>query len=104
MVPAELEECLLKHPAVADCGVIGVPNEKAGEAPRAYVQRTIDAEPSMSDAELKMVLFDFVKAQKARYKWLEGGVVFINEIPRSPAGKIMRRILRDQSSKNSMKL
>ena len=50
----------------------------------------------MSDAELKMALFDFVKDQKARYKWLEGGVVFIDAIPRSPAGKIMRRILRDQ--------
>jgi acyl-CoA synthetase (AMP-forming)/AMP-acid ligase II len=96
VVPAELEECLLKHPAVADCAVIGVPNEKAGEVPKAYIQRSTNVETSMSDAELKLALFDFVKDQKARYKSLEGGVVFIDAIPRSPAGKIMRRILRDQ--------
>ena len=37
MAPAELEALLLEHPKVADCGVVGIPNERAGELPRAYI-------------------------------------------------------------------
>ena len=37
MAPAELEALLLEHPQVADCGVVGIPNERAGELPRAYI-------------------------------------------------------------------
>jgi acyl-coenzyme A synthetase/AMP-(fatty) acid ligase len=96
VVPAEMEDCLLKHPAIADCGVVGVPDERAGELPRAYVQRSSIIATAVSDAELKREIFDFVKSQKARYKWLEGGIVFIDAIPRSPSGKILRRVLRDR--------
>ena len=104
VVPAEIEECLLKHPAVADCGVVGVPDERAGELPRAYVQRSNNAAASLPDARMKAAIFDFVKDQKARYKWLEGGIVFIDVIPRSPSGKILRRILRDRQGDRIQKL
>jgi ribosome assembly protein SQT1 len=103
-VPAELEECLLKHPAVADCGVVGIPDERSGELPRAYVQRSTNAAASLSDVELKKAIFDFVKDQKARYKWPEGGIVFIDAIPRSPSGKILKRILRDRKGDRIQKL
>jgi acyl-CoA synthetase (AMP-forming)/AMP-acid ligase II len=104
VVPAELEECLLKHPAVADCGVVGVPDERAGELPRVYVQRSTNAAASLPDAELKKAIFDFVKDQKARYKWFDGGIVFIDVIPRSPSGKILRRVLRDRKDERIQKL
>ena len=99
VVPAEIEDCLLKHPAIADCGVVGVPDERAGELPRAYVQRSSNDAGTISDAELKKAIFDFLKDQKARYKWLEGGIVFIDAIPRSPSGKILRRVLRDRKDR-----
>jgi len=44
VAPAELEALLLTHPAIADCGVIGVPDEVAGELPRAYVVKRVGAE------------------------------------------------------------
>ena len=103
-MPAELEDCLLKHPAIADCGVVGIPDERAGELPRAYVQRSSNAAASIPDAELKKAIFDFVTDQKARYKWLEGGITFVDEIPRSPSGKILRRILRDRKDDRLEKL
>ncbi|ODV92886.1 hypothetical protein CANCADRAFT_1480 [Tortispora caseinolytica NRRL Y-17796] len=93
VAPAELEGVILSHPAVADCCVIGIPDERAGELPRAYIKLS----PNATREGVEQSVYDFVKKEKARYKWLDGGVVIIDEIPKSPSGKILRRFLRDKA-------
>nr|XP_039251949.1 LOW QUALITY PROTEIN: 4-coumarate--CoA ligase 1-like [Styela clava] len=84
--PAELESLILKHPKVADVGVIGIPDDFAGEVPKAYVVRK---DETLSKDEI----IEFVKSNLVEYKHLRGGVDFIEAIPKS-AGKIRRRELK----------
>lgn len=93
VAPAELEAHLLTHPAVADCAVIAIPDDAAGEVPKAIVVKSPSAGPD--DAAIQAIK-KHVEDHKARHKWLKGGVRFIDAIPKSPSGKILRRLLRDQ--------
>ncbi|KAJ5908359.1 Acyl-CoA ligase inpC [Penicillium taxi] len=93
VAPAELEAHLLTHPAVADCAVIPVPDEAAGEVPKAIVVKSPSA--GSDEAAIESIK-KYVKDHKARHKWLKGGVRFIDMVPKSPSGKILRRLLRDQ--------
>lgn len=93
MAPAELEAHLLTHPAVSDCTVIAVPDDAAGEVPKAIVVKSPSAG---SDDEAIQSIKKYVEDHKARHKWLKGGVRFVDAIPKSPSGKILRRLLRDQ--------
>eukprot|EP00117_Sycon_ciliatum_P017819 scpid77662/ scgid16666/ Probable 4-coumarate--CoA ligase 1; 4-coumaroyl-CoA synthase 1 len=90
VAPAELEAELLHHPDVTDAAVIGVPHERLGEAPRAYVVRRPGSDLTES------ALSDFISSRLAAYKKLVGGVEFVDELPKSPSGKILRRILREK--------
>lgn len=94
VAPAELESHLLAHEFVSDCAVIQLPDKYAGEIPKAYVVKSPAAGPK-PDAEVAAAISKHVEDHKARYKWLAGGVEFIDAIPKSPAGKILRRMLRD---------
>ena len=87
VAPAEIESVLLGHPAVVDCAVFGVPDEANGEAIVAAVARTrvVDA------AELS----ELVAERLASYKRLSK-VVFVQEIPRLPSGKVLRRVLKER--------
>lgn len=85
--PAELEALLLQHSAVADAAVIGVPDEESGEVPRAFVVTKPGQE--VSEAALKA----FVAQHVATYKQLHQ-VAFVEAIPKSASGKILRRELR----------
>ncbi len=87
--PAELEALLLTHPAVADAAVVGLPDEEAGEIPAAYVVLKPGLEASGHE------LMEFVGGQVAHYKAIRR-VTFLEEIPKSASGKILRRVLRDQ--------
>jgi acyl-CoA synthetase (AMP-forming)/AMP-acid ligase II len=87
VAPAELEALLLTHPAVADAAVIPVPDEEAGEVPKAFVVLRKEA----TEDELKA----FVAAQVAPYKKIRF-VQIVEQIPKSPSGKILRRILVEQ--------
>ncbi|KAK6732337.1 hypothetical protein RB195_016615 [Necator americanus] len=91
VAPAELEDILLSHKEIQDAAVIGVPDEKTGEKPRAYVVR---ANETLTEADVK----HFIEEKVSSYKFLTGGVVFVDEIPKSPSGKILRRFLRDQAA------
>jgi fatty-acyl-CoA synthase len=86
--PAEVETALGRHPAVADCAVIGVPDETWGEVGRAIV---VLADDTVDGTEL----LAFLRGRLAGYK-IPKSVVFAAELPRSPTGKIIRRILREE--------
>jgi len=86
VAPAELEAHLLSHPDIQDAAVIGV-DWGGTEAPRAYV---VADRTTISEEGIK----GFVKEHMAPYKQLRGGVVFIDVIPKSPSGKILRKDLR----------
>ena len=84
VAPAELEEVLCSHPGVADATVIPVEDDEAGELPRAYVVRKTD------DVTEDSVLA-FVAERVAPHKKIRGGIVFIDAIPKTASGKILRR-------------
>ncbi|RAO70812.1 uncharacterized protein BHQ10_006824 [Talaromyces amestolkiae] len=94
VAPAELEAHILEHELVADCAVIGIPDEAAGEVPKAFVVKSPLA--TQDDALTITAIKKHVEDHKARHKWLKGGVEFLDIIPKSPSGKILRRLLRDQ--------
>lgn len=84
VAPAELEALLLTHPAIADVCVIPCADEECGEVPKAFIVSRDD----VSAAEL----MEFVAARVAPHKRVRA-VEFVTEIPKSPAGKILRRVL-----------
>jgi acyl-CoA synthetase (AMP-forming)/AMP-acid ligase II len=89
VAPAEVEAVLHGHPAVVDCAVFGVPDERAGEVPVAAVQ--LDPDRQVAEGELEAL----VASSLATYKHLHE-VVTVDAIPRLPSGKVLRRTLRDQ--------
>ncbi|KAJ3548337.1 hypothetical protein NM208_g1056 [Fusarium decemcellulare] len=96
VAPAELEAHLLTHPAVYDCAVIQVHAPRVGEVPKAFVVKSSSIHPGCSDESTARDIQKHVEDHKARHKWLKGGVEFIDVIPKSPSGKILRRMLRDR--------
>ena len=101
VAPAELENLLLGHEAVEDCAVVGIQDERAGERPKAFV--VLAGRPHKSNAEeVAWALLDFIRANKTKYKWV-AEIEVIEAIPKSAAGKILRKKLRQlegQSSSN----
>ncbi|GJJ12638.1 hypothetical protein Clacol_006881 [Clathrus columnatus] len=93
VAPAELEDILLSHPKIVDAGVIGVWSEnEATEFPRAYVVPVltcVDRETLSKEIQI------WFQSQVARHKYLRGGVVVIDAIPKSASGKILRKTLRE---------
>lgn len=96
VAPAELEAHLLSHPSVADCAVIPIPDDAAGEVPKAFVVKSSSVGLEDNDRMVMREIQKHVEEHKARHKWLKGGVEFIDVIPKSPSGKILRRLLRDK--------
>jgi len=92
--PVEVENILLAHPQVLDAAVVGVKDVKTNnELPRAYIVPRDSAlfEPG---AKFTPDINAFVKERASHYKQLRGGVTLIKAIPKSPAGKVLRRELR----------
>ncbi|KAK4884441.1 hypothetical protein RN001_000712 [Aquatica leii] len=94
--PAELESVLLKHSKIIDAAVIGIPDERVGELPFAFVVKN----GSLSEKEVQ----DFVAKELSPEKHLRGGVQFVESIPRNLSGKILKRILRENLNKPKSKL
>jgi acyl-coenzyme A synthetase/AMP-(fatty) acid ligase len=90
VAPAELEGLISSHPAVLDSAVVGVPWQGT-EAPRAYVALAPPARGKVSAEDL----INYVKKNVAAYKQLRGGLIFVDAVPRSPSGKILRKELRE---------
>lgn len=100
VAPAELEGLLASHPKIADAAVIGVYDASlASEVPRAYVVLTQDAVRGGGGRgpETEGEIVRWMNARVATYKWLRGGVRFVDQIPRSASGKILRRVLKERS-------
>lgn len=96
VAPAELEAHLLTHPSVADVAVIPIPDDAAGEVPKAFIVKSASVGLEEPDRLVKRDIAKYVEAHKSRYKWLAGGVEFIDVIPKSASGKILRRLLKDK--------
>lgn len=111
VAPAELEGILVTHPDIEDVAVIGVYDEsQASELPRAFVvlrtgqgvnnndnQHNNDG-MGMKEEEIKT----WLKARVASYKQLRGGIKFVEQIPKSASGKILRRVLRDAEQQQQL--
>jgi acyl-coenzyme A synthetase/AMP-(fatty) acid ligase len=92
VAPAEVEAVLLEHPSVRDCGVIGKPDDCAGEVPCAFIVLRESIPPS---AKLEIELCGFVGERLSTFKQPQS-VRFVDAIPRNPSGKILRKDLRAQ--------
>lgn len=87
VAPAELESVLLANPAIAEACVIGIADEEAGEVPKAYVVKKgeISAEEVLAWVAARVAPFKKVRA-----------VEFIDQLPKSPTGKLLRRVLKER--------
>ena len=89
VAPAEIEAVLHGHPAVVDCAVFGVPDERAGEVPVAAVQ--LESGADVSADELARLVSDTLATYKRVHQ-----VVLVDAIPRTPSGKVLRRTLKEE--------
>lgn len=90
VAPAELEELLRDHPEVADAAVVGQPHPISGEVPRAFIVTKKNS--NVTEDDLK----NYVAEKVAVYKKLDGGVTFLESIPKNASGKILRRQLKEE--------
>jgi 2-aminobenzoate-CoA ligase len=97
----EVESVLLTHPAVAECGVVGVPDAERGQIVKAYI---VLKAGSSGDAALTKALQDYVKAEVAPYKYPRA-IEYVTSLPRTDTGKLQRFRLREEAAgKASTKL
>jgi 4-coumarate--CoA ligase len=95
VAPAEIEALLAGHPLINEAAVVGLPDPSAGDLPRAYV--VPEDRSRITEDEVKKYVAD----RLAAHKQLRGGVVFVDEIPKSAIGKMLRRELRDRAKKET---
>ncbi|KAK9511844.1 hypothetical protein O3M35_000426 [Rhynocoris fuscipes] len=87
--PTELEEVLKSHEDITDAAVLGIPHTKKGEAPVAFISTN-----NTDKADLELKLVNFMKTKVAAFKKIEK-FIFIDKIPKTPSGKILRKNLRE---------
>lgn len=96
--PAELEGYLIDHELVDDVAVVGVNSEELGtEIPRAYIMRK-GGMGAVKKGDDKIII-DWMNGKVANHKKLRGGVKFVDAVPKSASGKLLRRLLKDQAKK-----
>lgn len=99
--PAELEGLLTSHPTVNDVAVIGIYNkDQATEVPRAYIVPKPGVEGTPKTAN---DIMQWLQAKVANHKRLRGGVRFVDEVPKSASGKILRRLLKIKAQEEDEK-
>jgi long-chain acyl-CoA synthetase len=86
--PAEVENVLMSHPGVADAAVIGVPDERWGETPKAIIVKATGSGVSEQD------IIDFARQRLAKFK-CPTSIEWVAELPRNPSGKILKKVLRE---------
>jgi 4-coumarate--CoA ligase len=101
VAPAELEGKLLEHPNILDVAVIGVEDaENHTEHPRAYV---VPGEQGRGEEHARAIV-EWFAGRVANHKRLRGGVHFVDEIPKSASGKILRRVLKERAVEEGKKV
>ncbi len=101
VAPAELEGVLMSHPKVADAAVVGVQDEsRATEVPRAYL---VVVPGIVRDDETVREIQTWMKEKVANHKQLRGGIRFIDDVPKSAAGKILRMKVREMVKREGEK-
>lgn len=95
VAPAELEALLLTHPLIGDAAVVPIADEEAGEVPKAFVVLKNDNSTAVDRETLDEEIISFVASRIAPHKRIRK-VEFVSEIPKSPAGKILRRVLKER--------
>jgi acyl-CoA synthetase (AMP-forming)/AMP-acid ligase II len=90
--PAEVEALMYRHPAIAEVGVVGVPDQYRGEDPVAYVVLKPDAKGKTTAEEIAA----WCRAEMAVYK-APRQIRFLDALPKTASGKILKRVLRDQA-------
>lgn len=88
----EVEDAVLSHPAVSECAVIGAPDEIRGLVVKAYIILKNEEKPNLAES-----IQDHVRARLARHEYPRQ-IEFVTELPKTPAGKVNRKILRDQEA------
>ena len=87
--PSEVEDMMLVHPKIRDLVIVGIPDELKGEAPKAFIHLNEGETATLEEIR------EFCKSRMAPYK-VPVAVEFVEEVPRSAAGKALRRLLRDK--------
>lgn len=80
---------LKEHPGVLDAGVVGIPDQRTGEAPKAFVVLKDGHKVDAKEIE------QFVKSRVAEFKRLKE-VMFLDSLPKNPSGKLLRRVLKEK--------
>ena len=99
VAPAELEAALLENDDVADAAVVALRLDH-DERPRAYVSLKEHAKGKLKEKDI----VEWMANRVAKHKQLTGGVCFVDEVPKSPSGKIQRVIMRDWAAKDAKRL
>jgi len=107
--PLELERVLLAQPDkyILDAVVAGVPGGRKGleaeKVPRAWVVLS-ERGRAAGEQHVRQALEQWTQQNLSKYKWLTGGIAFVDSIPKSPTGKVLRRVLQDEYAKEQRKL
>ncbi|KAI0335845.1 acetyl-CoA synthetase-like protein [Cubamyces sp. BRFM 1775] len=100
--PTEIENALLAHPEklIIDVTVAGVSGGRTSDekVPRAWVVLS-DAGKQRGEKEVVQALHSWIQKNLSKYKWLRGGIEVVDEIPKNPTGKVLRRVLQDRYEK-----
>lgn len=95
VAPAELEDLLLGHEIIEDTAIMAIEDAYAGERPKAFVvlKPGLKEQWEGKEVEIARSIIAWVKGKKVRHKWVKE-VQIVEAIPKSPSGKILRRVLR----------
>jgi len=94
VVPGDIELVVREMPAVADVAVIGVPDENAGERAKAFVVRSELGKAQYSEDDLRDAIDELVQDRLDESHWLHDRIAFVDALPKSQSGKVLKRELR----------
>jgi 4-coumarate--CoA ligase len=94
VAPAEIEAVLFDHPNILEAAIVGVQSSvEISELPRAYIVTRPGATLTVQEVR------DYASKRLARYKNLDGGIKFVDSIPRNSNGKVLKNVLREQAKR-----